>query len=115
IDTALNGNDPILLLDDAFLFYDRESKLAKMAEVRRAAMERSIAVVYAANSFNDILEFCDNAVIIDNTEVAQTGSPQDLYEHPVSTAVASLTGRCNFIEARRLSSSKTLLPEFQAI
>ena len=115
IDTALNGNDPILLLDDAFLFYDRESKLAKMAEVRRAARERSIAVVYAANSFSDILEFCDNALIIDNTEVAQTGSPEDLYEHPVSTTVASLTGRCNFIEARRLSSSKSLLPEFQAI
>ncbi|HSI89046.1 MAG TPA: ATP-binding cassette domain-containing protein [Pyrinomonadaceae bacterium] len=115
IDTTLRGNDTVLLLDDAFLFYDRESKLAKMAEVRRIARERSIAVVYAANSFNDILEFCDDAVIIDNTEVTQTGSPQELYENPVSTAVAALTGRCNFIEARRLSSSKTLLPEFQAI
>jgi ABC-type Fe3+/spermidine/putrescine transport system ATPase subunit len=115
IDTALHGKDSTLLLDDSFLFYDRESKLEKMAEIRRAASERAISVVYAANSFNDILEFCDDALVINNTEVEQRGTPQELYEHPAGTAVASLTGRCNFIEARRLTSSKSTLPEFQAI
>lgn len=115
LNNALTGSDNIVLLDDTFLFFDRDSKREKMEEVRKASRDRGLAVVYAANNFSDILDLCDEALIIDQTEMVQTGTPQELYEHPASVTAASLTGRCNFIEARRLTSTKATLPEFQTI
>lgn len=45
----------------------------------------------------------------------QTGTPREVFENPNSAAVARVTGRNNLIEARRLTSSKSDLPEFQTI
>ena len=45
----------------------------------------------------------------------QTGTAEELYESPVSTIVARVTGRCNIFLARRLTSTKFDIPEFQTI
>jgi ABC-type sugar transport system ATPase subunit len=115
VDTALNGNDQVILLDDVFAFFDPEKKRTEMDRIKLLAVEKGRVVLYASSNYEDILEFADEAIAVVNGDVGQSGAPGELYESPASTAVARVTGRTNLIEARRLSSSKSQLPEFQTI
>jgi spermidine/putrescine transport system ATP-binding protein len=86
-----------------------------MDRIKLLAVEKGRVVLYASSNYEDILEFADEAIAVVNGDVGQSGAPGELYESPASTAVARVTGRTNLIEARRLSSSKSQLPEFQTI
>ncbi|MDM7923834.1 MAG: ATP-binding cassette domain-containing protein [Pyrinomonadaceae bacterium] len=113
--TAVNGAETAVLLDDAFCLFDDETKDAIFANVRRAAAERGLTVVFATSDFNDVLAYCDRVTVIANRYVVQEGTPEEIYDAPENCLVARLTGRHNLIEARRLSSNKTELPEFHTI
>ena len=47
--------------------------------------------------------------------IIQIGKPREVYENPNSVAVAKTTGRNNLIKARRLTSTKAEMPEFQTL
>src|SRR3712207_9559185 len=46
-------------------------------------------------------------------EIVQIGTPRELYEKPLNTAVASVLGRNNFIKARRITFNNEQIQEFQ--
>ena len=48
-------------------------------------------------------------------EVFLTGTAAEIYETPVSRAVANISGLCNIVDARRLTSTKNETPEFQTL
>jgi ABC-type Fe3+/spermidine/putrescine transport system ATPase subunit len=83
--------------------------------IRRAATEKQIAVVYATSDFQTAAAVADEIAVINETMIEQNGKPYDIYESPVSSAVARITGRCNILPARRLTSTKFEIPEFQTI
>ena len=99
-----------LFLDTPFKGLDADERF-KLAESFKSRKE---PVIFSTNSFDDVL-FADRAAVLANGYVQQTGTPRELYHEPTSRLVASLTGPCNLIEARRLTSSKADLPEFQTI
>jgi len=61
------------------------------------------------------MTLCDRVVVLDNGEVLQIGTPAEIYLNPANSRVAYVSGRNNLIEARRLTSNKTEIPEFQTI
>lgn len=115
IENALTGNNKLILLDDALLLFDQETKKRYVDEIARKASEQDVTVVYTTANFDDVLAMCNKAVVISNGTVLQTGIPEEIYDAPESSTVSKLTGRTNLIEARRLTSSKTELPQFQTI
>ncbi len=115
IDEALSGSDTVILLDDALCFFDEPTKRSYFQKLRDAVRSRGLSVVYAANNFGDLLTICDKLIVIAEGQVQQEGIPEDVYLEPANRLVASITGRNNLIDARRLSSSKTDLPEFQTL
>ena len=54
-------------------------------------------------------------LLLHEGKAIQEGTPHDVYLEPVSRVAASITGRVNVIEARRMTSSKSDTPEFQMI
>jgi len=107
---AARNSGPVFL-DNPFAGLDAQ-KRAQLAETLKANPE---PVVFTTSNFDDVLLAADRAAILANGYIQQTGEPQDLYREPANRLVATLTGRCNLIEARRLTSSKADLPEFQTI
>jgi ABC-type Fe3+/spermidine/putrescine transport system ATPase subunit len=105
----------LLLLDDVFCGLDREQKEAAFARIRTIVREKWQIVIFGTSNFEEVLWLCDRAAVLNRGEVLQIGTPEELYLFPASSAAALLTGRCNIFEARRLSSSKADLPEFQSI
>ena len=112
---AIDGTRGPLVLDNPLAGLD-EGERAKISEkIRAAASGRRVPVVLSTPDFRDVLEVADRAAVIVGGYIRQTGTPRELYDEPASRAVAVLTGPHNLIEARRLTSSKSEIPEFQTI
>jgi len=110
---ALTRDVELLLLDDVFCFFDGRSKREMIADLRREIRSRNKIALIAMNSFEDIFAACDTVAIVANGTVAQAGDPIQVYEGPANRAVAEIFGLNNLFAARRLTSSKAELPEFQ--
>lgn len=101
----------VLVLDELFAGLDEANRFALASEIRNS----TATILFSTSDFRDVLLCCDRAAVLANGYLQQTGTPQELYNEPETRVVATLTGRNNLIEARRLTSSKSELPEFQTI
>jgi len=115
VDNAMATADGVLLLDNSFCDMDKQMRLAKFERVRSLVKQKNLSVVYACNNYDDAFAIADRVSVIVDGEIRQTGTPQEVYDTPNSVAVARLVGRNNLFEARRLTSSKAEIPEFQTI
>lgn len=113
--TAIRGAEGVLLLDDVFSSLDERESDEAARLIRDASSERGLVVVMATSRYDDIMRACDTVAVINHSYLRQMGTPKEVYEEPASVDVAALVGRCNLIEARRLTSTKKESPEFQTI
>jgi ABC-type Fe3+/spermidine/putrescine transport system ATPase subunit len=112
---ALARADDILLLDDPLALVDDVQMTYAIEMIRQAVGEKHLTVIYATSSFQTAVQVADSIAVINNTIIEQLGLPEEIYEAPVSSTVARITGRCNIFTARRLTSTKFDIPEFQTI
>jgi ABC-type Fe3+/spermidine/putrescine transport system ATPase subunit len=112
---ALNGSCSVLLLDNSFCDMDLHLRQSAFEQLKQTVREKELSVVFASHDFEEILLLCDRVAVLAGGAISQTGAPQKVYETPETSGVAAITGRNNLFEARRLSSSKADLPEFQTI
>jgi ABC-type Fe3+/spermidine/putrescine transport system ATPase subunit len=112
---ALEKAEKFLLLDNPFACLDRRSRDRALEILRQKAKERKLTVILATNDFEDAFLVCDRVGVLSGGAIAQTGTPRDLYQHPNSTAVAEMLGRCNLIAARRVTFNNQPFTEFQTL
>jgi ABC-type Fe3+/spermidine/putrescine transport system ATPase subunit len=105
----------VLLLDDPLRGADRLNCEQSFENLRRLTAERSLTVVFATSDFETAALVSDKIAVLEQSYIHQFGTPEELYEFPISATIARITGRCNIIEARRLTSTKFDIPEFQTI
>jgi ABC-type Fe3+/spermidine/putrescine transport system ATPase subunit len=110
---ALEETDGVLLLDEPFSHMDFGNRKSCFDQLRSASEKRM--VIIASSDFEQIAALADNVAVLINGEIAQTGTPQAIYEKPETAAVAAITGENNIFAARRVSSSDADLPEFQTL
>lgn len=108
------GSGPIVLFEP-FIGVTETGRDAICRKIREKAEESGNPILIAASGYRDIAETCGRAAVMSSGYIIQTDTPQTLYDHPASSAAAKLTGTTNLIEARRLTSSKSELPEFITI
>ncbi|HEV7701159.1 MAG TPA: ATP-binding cassette domain-containing protein, partial [Pyrinomonadaceae bacterium] len=112
LDETLTKAGKIILLDDPFGHLDAATREGCFESVRRAARSRERIVIFVTTDFGQLAEVADDVAILAADRIVQTGTPQDVYEDPVTIAAARQTGDCNLFEARRLTSTDADLPEF---
>lgn len=112
---AISTPFDILLLDDPLAGVDPTTRENELSDLKRRAAQLGADVIYATNDFETAALVADEIAVLCDGYIQQTGTPEQLYESPVSTAVAQITGRCNIIRARRLTSTKFEIPEFQSL
>ena len=115
LEHALQNASDVLLLDNQFCFMDRITREKNCEKLRAVVKEKNLAVVFATNDYNEVFSICDRVSVLHNGEIRQTGTPREVFERPNSVAVARVTGRNNLIEARRLTSNQSAMPEFQTL
>ncbi|HEX6125378.1 MAG TPA: TOBE domain-containing protein [Pyrinomonadaceae bacterium] len=114
LDEEMTKSEGVVLFDDPFTGVDVHDR-DRIREIIASGRDRGLAIILACADFENVLAICDRAAILSNTVITQTDTPKDLYENPETRDVATATGRCNLFAARRLSSSKSEVPEFHSI
>jgi len=115
LNAVFEDAENVLLLDNSFCNMDKSMRNQSFEKLRSVAKARRIAVIFASNDYEEMLLACDRVAILVDGEVKQIGVPQEVYEFPKHAAVARAVECDNFFFARRLTSSKAELPEYQTI
>lgn len=105
----------IWLLDAPFSEMDPQQRDTAFAEIREAAKVGGRIIFFASSDFDQMIDLTDEVAVLDRGEIVQTGTPQEIYDHPQSVKLARATGENNLISARRLTSTSADLPEFYTI
>jgi len=115
IRAALDSRHRIVAFDDPLSSFDREARDKILRDIRAAATEKNLAMIYATADFETAATVADSIALLADGSIQQIGTPEEIYLSPANARVAKLSGRCNLIEARRLTSTKFDVPEFQTI
>ena len=94
-----------LLLDEPLSNLDAKLRLEMRSEIRRICKEFGLTGIYVTHDRDEALSMADRMAIMDGGQLAQVGSPEEIYKNPVNRMVAEFIGETNFIEGRVLRES----------
>ena len=115
ISGLLSSASDIIAFDDPLCGVDRVLRERLVNEIRLHTLERRLTTIYATSDFETAAIVADRVAVLADVFIHQIGTPEEIYTSPQTTAVAALSGRCNVFAARRLTSTKFEVPEFQTI
>jgi len=94
---ALAIEPEVVLLDEPFSSLDAGLRASVRADVRRVLREAGTTAVLVTHDQDEALSMADVVAVIRDGRIGQTGTPQELYEHPVDAAMAEFLGDANLI------------------
>lgn len=112
---AVAAKPKVLLINQALCMAGPEARDEFFSQLRDQLAQGEMAVVYASPDYGEMLRYCDRVSVLDLGHIVQSGTPEEVYESPATIAVATVTGQNNLITARRLSSKKADIQEFQTL
>lgn len=95
---ALAADPKILLLDEPFSGLDEKLRLEMGSLVKRLHKEWKITTVLVTHDKREALQMSDKIALMSGGELLQYASPEEIFYHPVSKAVAEYFGRVNYVE-----------------
>jgi ABC-type Fe3+/spermidine/putrescine transport system ATPase subunit len=100
ISRALAVRPKVLLLDEPLGPLDRRLKELLLLEIRKAHGISQATSIYVTHDYDEAFRLADRVGVILNGRLVQSGTPEEVYEHPVSEEVARLTGPVTEFDGR---------------
>lgn len=102
----------VLLLDEPLSNLDARLRLEMRTELQRLQKETGITMVFVTHDQSEALALADRVVLMRDGLIEQIGSPDDLYNKPVTAFAADFMGFENIfaMDDSTLSSSTGALP-----
>ncbi|WP_207101138.1 ABC transporter ATP-binding protein [Paracoccus shandongensis] len=97
---AIVNRPKILLLDEPMAALDKKLRHDMQIELKSLQRELGITFVLVTHDQEEALSMSDRVCIMNQGQIAQIGTPEDLYDRPQSRYVADFVGRSNFIPSR---------------
>ena len=97
---ARAGEPTVLLLDEPFGSLDAKVRKELRRWLRRLHDEIHITSVFVTHDVEEALEVADEIVVLNEGKVEQTGSPDEVYEHPANSFVYHFLGSVNLFHTR---------------
>ena len=88
----------VLLFDEPLSNLDAKLRVSMRTEIRRIQQEAGITAIYVTHDQSEAMALSDDIIVMDKGVVAQMGTPQEIYYHPVSEFVADFIGEANFLK-----------------
>jgi iron(III) transport system ATP-binding protein len=105
---ALVVEPACLLLDEPLSNLDAQLRLEMRTEIRRICKEAGLTTIYVTHDQKEALSVADRMAVLENGDIAQIGTPQEVYRDPVSRSVAHFIGESNFLSGRIIEPAKRL-------
>ena len=96
---ALINEPAVLLLDEPLGALDL--KLRRQMQLELKALQRTLGItfVFVTHDQEEALSLSDRLVVFDHGRIEQIGTPEEIYERPVSRFVAGFVGSSNILES----------------
>jgi spermidine/putrescine transport system ATP-binding protein len=98
ISRALINKPRILLLDEPLAALDLKLRQEMQYELKELQRKIGITFLYVTHDQEEALTMSDKVVVMNNGEIMQHGTPQDIYNEPDNRFVAKFIGESNIIE-----------------
>jgi len=86
-----------LLLDEPLSNLDAKLRVEMRSEIRRICKEFGLTAIYVTHDQKEALSMADRMAVLDAGNIAQIGTPEELYRSPNSAFVAGFVGETNLI------------------
>jgi putative spermidine/putrescine transport system ATP-binding protein len=97
---ALMCESGILLFDDPFSALDAGLRMSLRIELKNLARELGTTVVHCTNDVEEAMMVCDRLAILRNGQIAQIGTPDEIYYRPRDLYVASFISDVNLFKCK---------------
>ncbi|WP_062235463.1 ABC transporter ATP-binding protein [Aureimonas sp. N4] len=94
---ALVLEPQVLLLDEPLSNLDARLRRHVRTEIRELQQRLGFTAVYVTHDQEEALAVSDRIVVMKSGEIAQAGSPRELYETPASSFIADFIGEANVV------------------
>ncbi|MDQ6747557.1 MAG: ABC transporter ATP-binding protein [Candidatus Dormibacteraeota bacterium] len=95
---ALARDAILYLLDEPTSSLDLPLREVAQGLIERGRHEASAAAVYTTHEAADALAVADRVGVLVDGRLRQVGSPQDVYERPLESSIARLTGAASILQ-----------------
>jgi len=92
---ALAAEPKVLLLDEPFGALDARVRQELRQWLRRLHDELHVTSVFVTHDQEEAFEVADRVVIMNHGHIEQTGSPEEIFEHPANPFVMDFLGNVN--------------------
>ncbi len=103
---ALILQPKVMLFDEPLSNLDSKLRRQMREDIRRLQQELSVTSVYVTHDQDEALAVSDDVVVMKDGNIAQQGSPKNLYLQPNSRFVATFMGDANIIEGKIINSGE---------
>ncbi|MBL8793732.1 MAG: ABC transporter ATP-binding protein, partial [Planctomycetia bacterium] len=87
----------VLLLDEPLSNLDARLRDEMRDEIRRLHQATKLTMIYVTHDQKEALTLADRLVVMNAGQVAQLGTPREVYDRPVNRFVAEFLGDSNFV------------------
>jgi len=96
---ALVLEPAVLLFDEPLSNLDARLRRSMREEIRALQQRLGLTVVYVTHDQGEALAVSDRIAVMDHGRIAQSGTPDELYERPASEFVAGFMGEAMLFDA----------------
>ena len=91
---------PIILMDEPLGALDKKLREQLQLEIRQLHQSLGITVLYVTHDQEEALVMSDRICLMNDGEIEQLGSPDDLYFRPESVFAADFLGESNILQSK---------------
>jgi spermidine/putrescine ABC transporter ATP-binding subunit len=95
----------VLLLDEPLSNLDARLRQEMRSELRRLQRRLEIATIFVTHDQEEALSMADRVVVMNEGQVEQIGTAEEIYTRPRTRFVAEFIGTCNFLPAEVVSAA----------
>ena len=96
----------ILLMDEPLSALDKKLREEMQIELKQLHRQLGVTTVYVTHDQREALTMSDRIAVINEGELAQIGTPREIYNRPANQFVASFIGESSFIPLHRNDSGQ---------
>ena len=102
---AIVFEPPVLLMDEPLGALDKKLRESMQIEIKQLQRRLGATVIYVTHDQEEALTMSDRIAVMAKGQLAQLGTPADLYRNPQSAFVADFIGKMNFLTGEFLGET----------
>lgn len=105
---ALANNPRVLLLDEPLGALDLQLRRAMQLELKRLQKKLGITFIYITHDQEEAINMSDRIVVMNQGRFEQIGTPDEIYNHPKTSYVATFVGNANILKGELVGMDGTV-------